>query len=169
MTKIHIIGAPGSGKSFIASKLSKRLKTPKYDLDDLFWDKDSEYFGSQTPAGKRQEKLSKILAEDKWIIEGVYYSWLEESFEQADYILVLKTNVYLRGWRIWKRFLLRKLKVIPSIRKENFRTLTDLLKWNHNYDGTNLVQAIKLMKQHRDKVIILTKDKDVFKLLKKRN
>lgn len=168
MTKIHIIGGPGSGKTYIANKISKILKVPKYELDHLFWDHDSEYFGSQTLPAIRQEKLGKILAEQKWVIEGVYYSWLEDSFHQADYILVLKTNVYVRDWRIVKRFLLRKIKLQKSPRKENLRTLLDLIKWNHNYDGNNLVQAIKLMKKHKDKVIILTKNEDVFKLFRKR-
>lgn len=168
MTKIHIIGGPGSGKSYIASKLSKMLGLPKHDLDHIFWDNESEYFGSQTPAAKRTEKLANVFAREKWIIEGVYYSWLEESFRQADYIFVLKTNVYARDWRIVKRFILRKVKLASSPRKENLKTLLSLLKWNHSYDGNNLVEAIKLMKPYKDKVIILTKNDDVFKLFKKR-
>jgi len=168
LTKIHIIGGPGSGKNYIANKISKMLKVPIYELDNLFWDHDSEYFGSQTLPAKRQEKLAGILAEEKWVIEGVYYRWLEDSFNQADYILVLKTNVYVRDWRIVKRFLLRKFKLQRSQRKENLRTLLGLIKWNHSYDGNHLVQAIKLMKKHKDKVIILTKNEDVFKLFRKR-
>mgnify|MGYP004583180907 FL=1 len=36
--KIHIIGTPGSGKSFLADNLSKQFDIPHYDLDDLQWD-----------------------------------------------------------------------------------------------------------------------------------
>lgn len=144
------------------------LKVTKYDLDNIFWDNESEYFGSQTPAVKRAEILRNVLVQEKWIIEGVYYSWLEESFRQADYIFVLKTNVYVRDWRIVKRFILRKVKLASSTRKENLKTLVDLLKWNHSYDGNNLVEAVKLMKPYKDKVIILTKNDDVFRLFKKR-
>ncbi|RSD28771.1 DNA topology modulation protein FlaR [Mesobacillus subterraneus] len=168
MTKIHIIGGPGSGKSYIAGKLAKMLKVPAHDLDNLFWDNESEYYGSQTPPAKRAEKLAAVLVQEKWIIEGVYFSWLEESFRQADYIFILKTSVYVRDWRIIKRFILRKIKLAPVSRKENIKSLIDLLKWNHQYDGSNLVNAIKLMKPYRDKVIILTKNDDVFKLFRKR-
>lgn len=168
MTKIHIIGGPGSGKSYIAAKLSKMLGVPMHELDNFFWDQESEYFGSQTPPVKRADKLSNALSQEKWIIEGVYYSWLEESFRQADYIFVFKTNVYVRDWRILKRFILRKAKLAISPRKENLKTLIALLKWNHQYDGNNLVEAIKLMKPYKDKVIILTKADDVFKLFIKR-
>lgn len=168
MTKIHIIGGPGSGKSYIAAKLSKMLGLPRHELDTFFWDHESEYFGSQTPPVKRAEKLARVVSQEKWIIEGVYHSWIEDSFHQADYIFVLKTNVYVRDWRLVKRFLLRKVKLASSPRKENVKMLVDLLKWNHQYDGNNLVQAIKMMKPYKDKVIILTKNDDVFKLFKKR-
>lgn len=168
MTKIHIIGGPGSGKSYIAAKLSKMLGLPTHELDNFFWDHESEYFGSQIPPVKRAEKLARVVAQEKWIIEGVYHSWTEKSFQQADYIFVLKTNVYVRDWRILKRFILRKVKLASSPRKENVKMLIDLLKWNHQYDGNNLVQAIKMMKPYKDKVIILTKNDDVFKLFKKR-
>jgi adenylate kinase family enzyme len=168
VTRIHIIGGPGSGKSYIAAKLSKMLGLPKHELDNFFWDQDSEYFGAQTPPQKRAEKLASVLAKEKWIIEGVYHSWIEESFRQADYIFVLKTNVYLRDWRIVKSFLFKKVKLASSSRKVKLKTLIDLLKWNHQYDGNNLVEAIKLMKPYKDKVIILTKNDDVFKLFKKR-
>jgi adenylate kinase family enzyme len=168
VTKIHIIGGPGSGKSYIASKLSKMLGVPSHDLDSIFWDQDSEYLGSQTPPVKRNDMLNKVITEEKWIIEGVYYSWLEESFREAEYIFVLKTSVFVRDWRILKRFMLRKIKLVSSPRKENLKTLIDLIKWNHQYDGHYLVEAIKLMKPYKDKVIILTKNDDVFKLFVKR-
>jgi adenylate kinase family enzyme len=36
--RIHIIGEPGSGKSFLPAALSRRLGVPAYDMDNLFWD-----------------------------------------------------------------------------------------------------------------------------------
>lgn len=35
---IHIVGGPGSGKSYLAARLSKELETDHYGLDDIFWD-----------------------------------------------------------------------------------------------------------------------------------
>lgn len=45
MTKIHILGGPGSGKSYIAAKISSRFKIPSYELDTIFWDNDSKEYG----------------------------------------------------------------------------------------------------------------------------
>ena len=36
--KIHILGAAGSGKSYIADLLSRTYGLSVFDLDDLFWD-----------------------------------------------------------------------------------------------------------------------------------
>ena len=36
--KIHIIGYSGSGKSYLADKLSQKYRIKHYDLDNLMWD-----------------------------------------------------------------------------------------------------------------------------------
>ena len=36
--KIHIIGGSGSGKTYLADKLSKEYGITHYDLDELQWD-----------------------------------------------------------------------------------------------------------------------------------
>ena len=35
-----------------------------------------------------------ILSKESWIIEGVYYSWLQDSFIKADVVFILKPNVF---------------------------------------------------------------------------
>jgi len=37
LNKIFILGSSGSGKTFLANLLSKKLNIPSYDLDDIFW------------------------------------------------------------------------------------------------------------------------------------
>ena len=39
--KIHIVGGPGSGKSFLAEKHSTQYGIPHYDLDELQWDNET--------------------------------------------------------------------------------------------------------------------------------
>src|SRR5215831_518656 len=97
LQRIHIIGGPGSGKSYAALQLSRLLGIPAYDLDELFWDR----------AAERNARLAAIAQEEIWIIEGVYYGWLGPSFERADRIFVLRPHVLLRDWRIVNRFVLR--------------------------------------------------------------
>lgn len=99
--KIHIIGCSGSGKSYLAEYLSRKYNIPHFDLDDLQWDNQSDSYGMKRPEKVRAEMLQELLAKDNWIIEGVYYSWVEQSFEKADVIYVLdlpKSVVNLLKW-----------------------------------------------------------------------
>ena len=41
------------------------------------------------PIEKRGQMLNDILQHSDWIIDGVYYAWVQKSFEDADVIYVL--------------------------------------------------------------------------------
>ena len=45
LQRIHIIGGPGSGKTYAARHLSDLLGFPRYDLDDWFWDNAAQSYG----------------------------------------------------------------------------------------------------------------------------
>jgi adenylate kinase family enzyme len=87
--RAHIIGGPGSGKSYAAKHLATRLEIPAHDLDNLFWDRAAETYGVRASQIDRDARLLEITQQDAWMIEGVYYHWLKPSFERADTIFVL--------------------------------------------------------------------------------
>jgi hypothetical protein len=87
--RIHIIGGPGSGKSFVAAELSSRLGVATHDLDDLFWHRSASRYGIRADPADRDRELAAIVAQDGWVIEGVYYGWLAPSFDAADIIIEL--------------------------------------------------------------------------------
>jgi adenylate kinase family enzyme len=140
--RIHIIGGPGSGKSFVAAALSRRLGVPAYDLDDLFWDGSAAKYGIRAEAADRDRRLAAIVAQDGWIIEGVYYGWLAPSFEAADIIIELTPSIWVRHWRVVKRYALRKLRGTAS-KRESLVDLWRLLRWSHGYDRRYLAEARK--------------------------
>ena len=82
--KIHIIGASGSGKTFLAKQLSERLGIPAWELDELFWDNSAGSYNSKRSPDERGRMLEEILECDDWILEGVQHSWLGQAFAQAD-------------------------------------------------------------------------------------
>ncbi|WP_206064478.1 hypothetical protein [Neptunomonas sp. XY-337] len=101
--RIHIIGGPGSGKTYISQNLQSITDLTAYDLDQVFWDQSQNTY-TRASEESRAEKLSSILSNEKWIIEGVYYKWLDESFQNADLIVILNPPLIKRQWRIFKRF-----------------------------------------------------------------
>jgi adenylate kinase family enzyme len=150
--KIHIIGGPGSGKTFLAQKLSAQLGIPHYDLDALQWDNTSRSYGTKRDAQERDALLREILQKDDWIIEGVYYAWCGQCFADADRIYVLSVPRCQYRYRIIRRFVRRKLGLEKG-KKETLKSLSDLLKWADKFQRTNLVEIRKLLKAYPDKVI----------------
>lgn len=150
--KIHIIGGPGSGKSFLAEKLSKELGISHFDLDDLQWDNKSASYGVKRSPEERDRLLNDVLSHNDWIIEGVYYAWCQQCFADADRIYVLNVPRYKYRYRIIRRFVRRKLGLEKG-KKENLKSLRELLKWADKYQTVNLVEIRKLLMPYSDKVI----------------
>ena len=152
--KIHIVGGPGSGKSFLAKKLSRELGIPHYDLDDIQWANEIGY-GKKRDTGERDALLEQILQRDDWIMEGVYYAWCGRCFEDADRIYLLTVPRPVYRYRIIRRFLRRKLGLEPG-KKETLKSLSALLQWADKYQRVNLVEIRKLLKAYPEKVMELS-------------
>ena len=150
--KIHIIGGPGSGQSFLADKLSLQLGIPHYDLDDLQWDNTAASYGTKRDPRERDVLLRQILQQEDWIIEGVYYKWCRPCFVDADRIYLLEVPRYQYRTRILCRFLRRKLGLEKG-KKESLRSLAALLRWADNYQKVQLPEIRKLLTPYSFKVI----------------
>ncbi|HEY3761896.1 MAG TPA: DNA topology modulation protein FlaR [Verrucomicrobiae bacterium] len=138
--RVHIIGGPGSGKTYIASRLAGHFNIQQHDLDDLFWDKNATTYGVKSETSTRDRQLSVIVASEGWVIEGVYFQWLGQSFDKADVIIALTPSIWIRHLRIVKRFILRKTGSLPN-KRESLADLWRLLVWGHWYDKRNLVRV----------------------------
>lgn len=150
--RIHIIGGPGSGKTYAAGHLSRMLHIPPHDLDGLFWDMQAQRYGRRAAEDGRDAKLAGIAQQERWIVEGVYYTWLKPVLERADLIAVLRPHVFIRDLRIVRRFGYLKLG-ISTTKQEGFGDLYRLLLWNHQYDTANLKCAMECIKPYEHKLI----------------
>jgi len=105
--KIYILGASGSGKSFLGNKLSDKLKVPHYELDDLYfirkYDKPRSY-------ESRAKKAKKLWAKNKWILDGGGGLWNRDAMKHAELVIWLQTPFRIRSWRLFKRYIHRKGK-----------------------------------------------------------
>lgn len=149
--KIHIIGGPGSGKTFLADNLSRQLGIPHYDLDDLQWDNAAGY-GTKRDAQERDALLRQILQQEDWIIEGVYHKWCGQCFADADRIYLLEVSRCRYRTRILWRYFRRKLGLEKG-KKESLRSLTALLRWADNYQNVQLPEIRNKLTSYSFKVI----------------
>ena len=76
MQRLLIMGNSGSGKSWLAARLSARLHLPVTDLDALNWE--SGGYSRARPKAEVLCDVHQIAHQERWIMEGVY-GWIAES------------------------------------------------------------------------------------------
>ena len=134
-------------------------------LDDIQWDNTAREYGTKRPLDKRKALLQEVLSNDAWIIEGVYYSWVQQSFDEADKIYVLDMPRYLYKSRIMIRSVKRKLGILKG-KKETLKSVWNLLKWTETFQNKNMKEIKRILDRYGDKVIWLSSKKDVEKIIK---
>ncbi len=145
---ILIIGHPGSGKTYLANLLSRKLKTEKVDIDVLF-DKHPFYAFSK----KQYEKaLNRLLDSKKnWVIDGYHVGLMPDKlFMQADTIIYLnfpkkelRSNVLARYHAVrasgesshWQSVRINNLKNFAQIRYQDRALQKDLVRIKNLISG----------------------------------
>ena len=99
MKRVMIMGSPGAGKSTLARKLAAVTGLPLKHLDAEYW---LPGWTEREPA-EWDKRLAKIVAGERWIIDGNYGSSLEPGAARADTIVHLDYPTALCIWRACKR------------------------------------------------------------------
>lgn len=73
--KIYIMGPSGAGTTTLGKELSKRLKIPHFDSDDLFWEKTDPPFTTQRGIEDLHEKTHKLFSLESFILTGDVLNW----------------------------------------------------------------------------------------------
>ena len=94
-TKIIVIGCPGSGKTTFSKKLREVSGLPLYYLDAIWHKPDRTHISRE----EFDEKLSDILNQDLWIIDGNYSRTMERRMAACDTVVLfdLPTEVCMEG------------------------------------------------------------------------
>ena len=95
--RIVILGCPGSGKSMFARELRKRTGLPLVHLDNIWWKPDRTHITREA----FDERLSAVLKEDAWIVDGNYSRTYEMRVAACDTVIFLDydEDVCMRGIR----------------------------------------------------------------------
>ena len=86
MRRVVVVGAPGSGKSTVGTRLAKALDAELIELDSLWWDKGWQAVGKES----LRDRLTPLLARDRWVVEGAYVDQVSDLvWPVADIVLWL--------------------------------------------------------------------------------
>jgi adenylate kinase family enzyme len=94
MRRVAIIGCGGAGKTTLALELGRLLDLPVVHIDALTW-----RGRSSAPADGWPDLHARVIAQERWIIEGMKPGVLRERLARADKVvfLDLPRRTCLRG------------------------------------------------------------------------
>ncbi len=100
MTRIMVIGAPGSGKSTLGRALATRLNLPIVHLDRMFWLPG----WVERPRAEQFPIAAAAEAMESWVIEGNFKATWPNRAARAHLVVWLDLPLWLRIWRILRRW-----------------------------------------------------------------
>src|SRR5258708_19595198 len=104
MSRIHIVGASGSGTSTLGAALARRLACPHVDADALFWMPTDPPFIEQRGREARQTLLLQALpATGRWIFSGSATGWSAPVEPFFDLVVFLSLDPSMRMDRLRRR------------------------------------------------------------------
>ncbi|WP_416067436.1 AAA family ATPase [Rhizobium sp. ZK1] len=89
MDRIFIIGNGGSGKTWLAEQLGKKIAAPVFHLDDLHWLRN---FIGERPRHERDQLVAAAADGRSWIMEGIYGSILKQVFSRVTTLIWLDVS-----------------------------------------------------------------------------
>jgi adenylate kinase family enzyme len=100
--RVAVVGPGGAGKTTFARQLADRTQLPVIHLDEHFWRPGWE----PTPRDEWRAIQERLLAGDRWIVDGNYGGTLETRLQRADTVIVFGiartrcvTRAFLRSVR----------------------------------------------------------------------
>jgi len=99
MQRVCIIGPSGAGKSTFSLALAKATGLPLHHMDRLHW----KPGWVATSREELIERLTPILAQERWIIDGNYSGTMPLRLAHADTVIFLDYPRRIYLWRVIKR------------------------------------------------------------------
>src|SRR5207248_9352838 len=121
MKRVLVIGSGGTGKTTVAQRLARRTGLPLIHLDLLYWRPGWQ----PTPGEEWRETVRRLVAGERWIIDGNYGGTLDLRLAACDTVVFLDLPRVLCLWRV----LVRQLRHFCRWRPAPPNRFRQALRW----------------------------------------
>lgn len=151
MKKIMVIGCPGCGKSTFSTALQKATGLPLYHLDMLYWNADKTTVSEE----EFLERLSAVIQQAAWIIDGNYGSSMEFRLQSCDTVIFLDypAEVCLAGIEARRG---KPRADLPWVEEEYDPDFIEFIK---GFAHTGRPQLLELLSRYPEKDIYTFRDR----------
>lgn len=144
-SKIHILGASGSGASTLGYHLSLHLPHFCLDGDDYFWI--DKYSKQREPKARLQLLKEDISKFKQWILSGAICGWGDELKPEFDLVIFLYVPKETRLQRLKDREFQRYGdEILPGGNK--YEQSKAFLEWASLYDEASFEVRSKALHEH---------------------
>ncbi len=154
--KIWILGSVASGKTTLATKLSKLMNCYQYELDNLVWIRRNTGDVRRTKT-QINRVLDRIYKTQSWIVEGVYREDYSVLLEKVDIILLLNTPAHVREDRILKRWVKQRYGFECCNYMPTVKMLQSMYAWSRGYED-NYSALQEILEPYKTKIQIVNLD-----------
>ena len=128
-SRLHILGASGSGTTTLARAVADAWSAPHADADDYFWLPTDPPFVEKRPEADRLSLMEQVfLPRDAWVLSGSMLDWGEPVVARCDAVVFLTLDRDERIGRLQSRELVRTLGPSDELAWQEFLT------WASGYD-----------------------------------
>jgi adenylate kinase family enzyme len=135
MSRLHILGASGSGTTTLGAALATRLGQPHVDADALFWMPTDPPFTTRRPPDERYDLLLRLLpVTGQWVFSGSALTWAVSLERVYDLIVFLQLDPSTRMARLRQRQIARygaRLDADGDMAAAN----VEFFRWAEAYDS----------------------------------
>lgn len=129
-SRVHVMGASGSGTTTLARALADHWSVPHADADDYFWVPTDPPYRVKRPAAERVALMEQVFApREAWVLSGSMIGWGDAVLARAEAVVFLTLDPVERLRRLEARERLRAAgRAADATAREAF------LNWARGYD-----------------------------------